>query len=47
MTDDAIARYILIKTNSNINYEGDERVAEISKEGLADFLNVDKIKITK
>lgn len=47
MTDEAIGSYMLQKTSSNIHYEGEERVAEISKQGLADFLNVDKITFTK
>ena len=47
MTDEAIASYILQKTRSSIYYEGEKRVAEISISGLEDFLNVDKVTLTK
>ena len=47
MTDDAIASYILQKTGSDIYYEGEDRIVELSLQGLKDFYNAKEIKITK
>lgn len=43
----AEGKQFLLTTNSNINYQFGKRVLELSKSGLKDYFNVDKITLSK
>lgn len=47
MNDDELKQYICEKTKSNIHYENNERVLELSLEGLQDFFEVIDVIISK
>lgn len=47
MTDEEIKSYFLRNTHSNISYDENDRVLELSYEGLQDFFNVIDIVLTK
>ena len=47
MTDEEIKSFFLRNTHSNISYDENDRVLELSYEGLQDFFNVIDIVLTK
>ena len=46
MLDDGFKSYMLIKCGSNIHLEENERILELSKNGLKDFFEVEDVKLT-
>lgn len=47
MNDDELKQCILEKTKSNIHYENNERVLELSLEGLQEYFEVIDVIISK